>query len=128
MAHTWNVQNSEKSRMDEVLYFHVALEPHLKHSGSIIDRKILFLAEVHVGAARKTTINPDDEYALHQEAQRLAAELLPLAMTGHPRKEGEDVMKLTCHQVPKPPDDLLQRTADAHKDGVRLWLFGSNED
>jgi hypothetical protein len=114
--------------MDEVLYFHVALEPHLKHSGSIIDRKILFLAEVHLCAARKTITNPDDEYALHQEAQRLAAELLPLAMTGHPRKEGEDVMELTCHQVPKPPDHLLQHTADAHKGGVRLWLFGSNED
>jgi hypothetical protein len=114
--------------MDEVLYFHVALEPHLKHSGSIIDRRILFLAEVHVDAARKTTTNPDDENALQQEAQRLAAELLPIAMTGHPRKEGEDVMKLTCHEVPKPPEDLLQHTADAHKGGVRLWLFGSNVD
>jgi hypothetical protein len=128
MAHTWNVQNSEKGRMDEVLYFHVALEPHLKHSGSIIDRRILFLAEVPVGAARKTATNPDDEDALRQEGQRLAAELLPIAMTGHPWKEGEDVMKLTCHEVPKPPEDLLQHTADAHKDGVRLWLFGSNID
>ena len=114
--------------MDEVLYFHVALEPHLKHSGSIIDRRILFLAEVQVGAARKTTTNPGDEDALQQEARRLAAELLPLAMTGQPRKEGEDVMKLSCHEVPKPPEDLLQRTADAHKGGVRLWLFGANVD
>jgi hypothetical protein len=128
MAHTWNVQNAERSRMHEVLYFHVALGPHLKHSGSIINRRILFLAEVQVGAARKTTTNPDDEDALHQEAQRLAAELLPIAMTGHPRMEGEDVMELTCHEVPKPPADLLQHTADAHKGGVRLWLFGSNVD
>jgi hypothetical protein len=114
--------------MDEVLYFHVALEPHLKHSGSTIDRRILFLAEVHIAAARKTTTNPDDEDALYQEAQRLAADLLPIAMTGHPRKEGEDVMQLTCHEVPKPSEDLLQHAADAHTGGVRLWLFGSNVD
>jgi hypothetical protein len=63
----------------------LTLEPHLKHSGSIINRRILFLAEVQVGEARKTTTNPDDENALQQEAQRLAAELLPIAMTGHPR-------------------------------------------
>jgi hypothetical protein len=114
--------------MDEVLYLHVALEPHLKRSGSIIDRRILFLAEVQVDAARKTTTNPDDEDALHHEARGLATELLPIAMTGHPREEGEDVMKVTCHEVPKPPEDLLQHTADAHKGGVRLWLFGSNVD
>src|ERR1700693_2595997 len=82
IAHTWNVQKSERNRMDEVLYFHVALEPHLKHSGSIINRRILFLAEVQVDAARKTKTNPDDEDALHQEAQRLAAELLPIATPG----------------------------------------------
>ena len=112
--------------MDKVLYFHVALEPHLKHSGSTIGRRILFLAEVQVAAAKETITNPDDEYTLRQEAQRLAAELLPIAMTGHSRKEGEDVMRLTCHAVPKPSEDLLQHTADAQKGGVRLWLFGSN--
>ena len=37
-----------KWHIDKALYFHVALEPHLKHSGSIIDRRILFLAEVQV--------------------------------------------------------------------------------
>jgi hypothetical protein len=56
----------------------------------------------------------------------LATELLPMAMTGHPRQEGEDVMRLTCHAVPKPSEDLLQHTADAQKGGVRLWLLGSN--
>ena len=115
-----------KWHIDKALYFHVALEPHLKHSGSIIDRRILFLAEVQVGAAKETTTYPDDEDALCQEAQRLATELLPMAMTGHPRQEGEDVMRLTCHAVPKPSEDLLQHSADAQKGGVRLWLFGSN--
>ena len=69
--------------MDETLYFHVALEPHLKHSGSITGRRILFLAEVPVDAAKKTATNPDDDDELRQVAQRLAAELLPIAMTGH---------------------------------------------
>ena len=115
-----------KWHIDKALYFHVALEPHLKHSGSIIDRRILFLAEVQVGAAKETTTYPDDEDALCQEAQRLATELLPMAMTGHPSQEGEDVMRLTCHAVPKPSEDLLQHSADAQKGGVRLWLFGSN--
>ena len=115
-----------KWRIDKALYFHFALEPHLKHSGSIFDRRILFLAEVQVAAAKETTTYPDDEDALCQEAQRLATELLPMAMTGHPRQEGEDVMRLTCHAVPKPSEDLLQHSADAQKGGVRLWLFGSN--
>jgi hypothetical protein len=123
-----NMESKEFSKwhIDKALYFHVALEPHLKHSGSVINRRILFLAEVQVGAAKKTTIYPDDEDAVCQEAQRLATELLPMAMTGHPRQEGEDVMRLTCHAVPKPSEDLLQHTADAQKGGVRLWLFGSN--
>jgi hypothetical protein len=98
----------------------------VKHSGSIIDRRILFLAEVQVGAATETTTCPDGEDASCQEAQRLATELLPIAMTGHPWQEGEDVMRLSCHTVPKPSEDLLQHTADAQKGGVRLWLFGSN--
>ena len=115
-----------KWHIDKALYFHVALEPHLKHSGYIFDRRILFLAEVQVGTAKETTTYPDDEDALCQEAQRLATELLPMAMTGHPRQEGEDVMRLTCHAVSKPSEDLLQHTADAQKGGVRLWLFGSN--
>jgi hypothetical protein len=114
--------------MDETLYFHVALEPHLRHSGSITGRRILFLAEVPVDAAKKTATNPDDEDELRQEAQRLAAELLPIAMTGHPRSEGEDVMLLTCHAIPKPSEDLLGHKSDAEKDGVRLWLLGSNSE
>lgn len=62
--------------MEEALYFHVALQPHHKHSGSIAGGRILFLAEVPVDAAKKIVTNPEDEDALRQEAERLAAELL----------------------------------------------------
>jgi hypothetical protein len=48
-----------KWRVHEVLYFHVALEPHLKHSGSITGGKILFLAEVPVDSAKKTATNSE---------------------------------------------------------------------
>jgi len=74
---------------------------------------------------KETTTYPDDEDALCQEAQRLATELLPMAMTGHPMQEGEDVMRLTCHAVPKPSEDLLQHSADAQKGGVAsvaVWI------
>jgi hypothetical protein len=57
--------------------------------------------------------------------RHLAAELLPIAMTGHPREEGEDVMRFSCHAVPGPSEDLLEDTAEAEKDGVRLWLLGA---
>jgi hypothetical protein len=112
--------------VDEVLYFHVSLEPHHRHSGSITGGRILFLAEVPIGAAKKTATNPDDENAVRQEAESLAAELLPLAMTGHPREEGEDVMRFACHAIPPPSEDLLEHRADAEKGGVRLWLLGAN--
>jgi hypothetical protein len=115
-----------KWRVDEALYFHVALEPHLKHSGSITGGKILFLAEVPVDSAKKTVTNSDDENALWQEAERLAAQLLPIAMTGQQRGQGEDIMRFSCHLVPQPSEDLLEHTADAEKDGVRLWLLGAN--
>jgi hypothetical protein len=114
--------------VDEVLYFRLALEPHRKHSGSITGAKIFFLAEVPVNAAKKTATNPDDEDALRQEAKHLAAELLPIAMSGHPREEGEDIMRLSCHTVPEPSEDLLEHTADAEKDGVRLWLLGAKAE
>ena len=114
--------------MDEVLYFHVALTPHHKHTESITGGRILFLAEVPIDTAKKTAMNPDDEVVLGQEAMRLAAELLPIAMTGHRRESGEDVMRLTCHALPQPSEDLLEHTADAEKDGVRLWLLGAKAD
>lgn len=111
--------------MDEALYLHVTLEPHHKRSGSITGERILFLAEVPVEETKKTATNPDDESELSQEAERLAAELLPIAMSGQPREEGEDVMRFSCHAVPRPSEDLLTRRADAEKNGVRLWLLGT---
>jgi hypothetical protein len=116
-------KESQSWHADEVLYFHVTLEPHLKHSGSITGGRILFLAEIPVEAAKKTATNPEDEVALRQEAERLAAELLPIAMTGHPWEEGEDVMQFSCHEVPQPSGDQTAHTADAEKNGVRLWLL-----
>jgi hypothetical protein len=112
--------------VNEVLYFHVTLEPHHRHSGALAGGRILFLAEVPVNAAKRTVTKPDNEDALCEEAKRLAAELLPIAMTGHPREEGEDVMRFSCHAVPQPSLDLLEHKADAEKGGVRLWLLGSN--
>jgi hypothetical protein len=111
--------------VDESLYFHIVLQPHHKHSGSITSGRILFLAEVPIDAAKKAATNPENEEVLRQEAKRLAEELLPIAMTGHPRTEGEDVMQFSCHSVPQPSADLLEHTADAEKDGVRLWLLGA---
>jgi hypothetical protein len=46
-------------------------------------------------------------------------------MTGHPKGEGEDAMRLSCHAVPRPSEDLLEHTPDAEKEGVRLWLLGA---
>ena len=112
--------------MDETWYFHFTLEPHHKHSGSITGERILFLAEVPVDAVKRTATNPEDENELSKEAERLAAELLPIAMSGRPREEGEDVMRLSCHAVPRPSEDLLTRRADAEKDAVRLWLLGTS--
>jgi hypothetical protein len=54
--------------------------------------KMPFRVAVPADAAKKTATNPDDEDALRQEAEHLAAELLPIAMTGHPREEG----KMSC--------------------------------
>ena len=112
--------------MDDVLYFHVTLEPHHKHSGSTTGGRIIFLAAVPVETAKKAASDPDDKEGWRKEAEHLAAELLPIAMTGRPREDGEDVMRLSCHAVPRPFADLLEHTADAEKDGVRLWLLGTN--
>jgi hypothetical protein len=114
--------------VDEALYFHVSLEPHHRHSGSIAGGKILFLAEVPLATAKETATDPEDAVATSREAERLAAELLPLAMTGHPREDGEDVMRLSCHAVPQPSENLLERGADAEKNGVRLWLLGAKTE
>ena len=84
--------------MDEMLYFHVALEPHLKHSGSITGRRILFLAEVPVDVAKKSATKSEDEDALRQEAQRLAG--VGAAAGGRPPAgQGVDVGQRREHGV-----------------------------
>ena len=114
------------SHMPETYYLQVTLEPHHKHSGSTTGRRILFLAEVPIEAAKKSATNPDDEKALYQEAERLAGELAPIAMTGRCRQTGEDIMRTSYRAIPRPPYHILERTADAEQDGVRLWLLGAN--
>jgi len=94
--------------MAEAFYLRVTLEPHRKHSGSTTGVTILFLAEVPMALAKHSSSNPDDEAALLREAERLAERLTPLAMTGHPRQEGEDVMRASFHAIPQPPEDILR--------------------
>ena len=94
--------------MAEAFYLRVTLEPHRKHSGSTSGGTILFLAEVPMALAKHSSSNPDDEAALLREAERLAERLTPLAMTGHPRQEGEDVMRASFHAIPQPPEDILR--------------------
>jgi hypothetical protein len=111
--------------MPKAFYLRVTLEPHRKHSGSTTGGTILFLAKVPTDVAKHSSSNPEDEFALLREAERLAEKLTPLAMTGHPREEG-DVMRASFHAIPQPPEDILERSADAEKDGVRVWLLGTN--
>ena len=112
--------------MAEAFYFHVALEPHRKRSGSKTGRRILFLVEVPIDAAKKSATDPQDESALCQEAERLGRELAPIAMTGELRRGGEDLMEVSSCSIIEPSNDLLERTADAEKNGVRVWILGAN--
>jgi hypothetical protein len=112
--------------MRDAFYFHVTLEPHKKRSGSKTGRRILFLVEVPIVAAKKSATDPQDESALGQEAVRLSRELAPLAMTGELRHGGEDLMEISSRAITEPSNDLLERTADAEKNGVRVWLLGAN--
>ena len=114
--------------MAEAFYLNVSLEPHRKDSGSTTGKRILFLAEVPIEAAKQSATDPDDPTALFREAERLAERLTPLAMTGHPRQEGEDTLRASFQAIPQPPEDILERTADAVKGAVRLWLLGTNVD
>jgi hypothetical protein len=112
--------------MAEAFYFHVALEPHHKHSGSKTGRRIFFLVEVPVESAKKKAAYPGDEDSLCQEAQRLARKLAPAAMRGAPIGKGEDVMEVTSHSLAQPSKAILQRAPDAERDGVRVWLLGAD--
>jgi hypothetical protein len=112
--------------MSEALYFHVTLEPHHKHSGKRTGRRISFLAEVPLEAAKAAAQTSDDEQLLLDEAKRLAAALTSIAMTGQSRQPGEDEMQVSFHSIPLMARDLTAREADAEKNGVRVWLLGAD--
>ncbi|HYY30536.1 MAG TPA: hypothetical protein VE860_21550 [Chthoniobacterales bacterium] len=112
--------------MSEAIYFHITLEPHFKHSGKRTGRRIGFLAEVPLDAAKAAAQSSDDEQLLFEEAKRLAAELTSIAMSGRRRQPGEDEMQISFHSVPIMTRNLIARHADAEKDGVRVWLLGAN--
>ena len=57
--------------MAEAFYLNVSLEPHRKHSGSTTGRRILFLAEVPIEAAKQSATDPDDPTALFRELKAL---------------------------------------------------------
>ena len=81
--------------MGEAFYFHVTLEPHKKRSGSKTGRRILFLVEVPIDAAKNGQRILRTKELLRQEAERLSRELAPIAMTGELRHGGEDVMEIS---------------------------------
>ena len=112
--------------MSDALYFHITLEPHLKHSGDRTGRRISFLAEVSLDFAKAEARFSDDEEAVFEEAKRLAAALTSRAMTGRPHQAGEDEMRISFHSIPQMTCDLTERRADAEKDGVRVWLLGAD--
>jgi hypothetical protein len=109
-------------------YFHITLEPHHKHSGTRTGRKISFIAEVPAAIAQKTARSPDDPQSVFEEAERLAADLTSTAMTGQLHQPGEDEMRVSFHAIPKMSEEMMERRADAEKDGVRMWLLGANVD
>ena len=113
--------------MARALYFQITLEPHHKHSGSKTGRQIRFVAEVPLKAAKKTARSPDDEQSIYKEAERLASNLTSMAMTGKPHQPGEDQMQISLQSIPRISKDLTGRRADGEKDGVRVWLLGTDE-
>ena len=114
--------------MPQVLYFQITLEPHFKRSGLATGRKILFLCEVPVSAAREVSEAPDDDQAVHDAAKRLAANLTCMAMTGETHQPGEDEMRVSFEESSKMSNDISERHPDAEKDGVRVWLLGAHPE
>jgi hypothetical protein len=111
--------------MPQALYFEITLKPHFKHSGLATGRKILFLAEVQISAAKAASAAPDDDQSIYKMAARLAANLTCMAMTGEAHQPGEDKMLVSFHSMPRVSNDITERHPDAEKDGVRLWLVGA---
>jgi len=119
-------QRTKADLMSEVIYFHITLEPHFKHSGKRTGRRISFLAEVPLDVAKAAAQSSDDEQLIFEEAKRLAATLTSIAMTGQRRQPGEDEMQISFHSIPVMTRNLTTRQADAEKDGVRVWMLGAN--
>ena len=111
--------------MPQTLYFQITLGPHLKHSGLATGRKILFLAAVPLNAAKAASEAPDDDQNVYETAEKLAANLTCMAMTGESQQPGEDKMHISFHSISSMPNDLAERHPDAEKDGVRVWLVGA---
>jgi len=114
--------------MPQALYFQITLAPHLKHSGLATGRKILFLAEVPVTTAKEAAEVPEDDGKVYETAERLAANLTCMAMTGELSQPGEDEMRASFHSISIMPEDVGQRRPDAEKDGVRIWLIGAGPE
>ena len=114
--------------MPQALYLEITLEPHLKRSGLATGRKILFLAEVPISIAKESAEAPEDEGAVYEAAERLAANLTCMAMTGARHQLGEDDMRVSFHSLPRMSNDLKERHPDAEKDGVRVWLIGAHPE
>lgn len=114
--------------MPQSFYFQITLQPHLKHSGLETGRRILFLAEVPVNTAKDASEAPEDDLIVSKTAERLAANLTCLAMTGESAQPGEDEMRVSFHAMSGMPEDVTQRRPDAEKDGVRIWLIGARPE
>jgi hypothetical protein len=114
--------------MAQMLYLEITLEPHMKRSGLVTGRKILFLAEVPISVAKEASEAPDDADVVYKAAEKLAANLTCMAMTGAVHQFGEDEMRISFHSLPRMSDDLKERHPDAEKDGVRVWLVGARPE
>jgi hypothetical protein len=114
--------------MPEALYFQITLEPHLKHSGQATGRKILFLAEVPVTTAKEAAEVPEDDGKVYETAERLAANLTCMAMTGESSQPGEDEMQVSFQTMSGMSPELRERSPDAEKNGVRIWLLGARPE
>jgi hypothetical protein len=114
--------------MPQALYFQITLAPHLKHSGLATGRKILFLAEVPVTTAKEAAEVPEDDGKVYETAERLAANLTCMAMTGESSQPGEDEMQVSFQSMSGMSAELRQRRPDAEKDGVRIWLLGARPE
>src|SRR5690349_21542076 len=114
--------------MPQALCFEITLEPHLKRSGLMSGRKIIFLAEVPVNTAKDAAEAPEDDRMVYETAERLAANLTCMAMTGESHQPGEDEMRVSFQSMSGMSDDLRRRRPDAEKDGVRIWLLGARPE